>query len=252
MSKTTCPKCGGRKKHEAATCWTCAYDREATNALYEARRRGDVKCAECGTRKTKTPTNPRCPVCIAGGPAAYADRQRARKHRYGTHRPMEVLRAEWAAKAAAKQAALEAARAIRPRPWREREDVRALVQAGLTEAAAISRVRFRIDSAFAEKQRERMKVRRHVVGRYDHEARTYAAYATGDGTLTRLVLRAMFAWQRECPYCGKAMGAREKSLDHVTPLSRGGTHTADNVVVCCRSCNSRKHARTPEEWQASA
>jgi|ERR1043166_3779502 hypothetical protein len=32
-------------------------------------------------------------------------------------------------------------------------------------------------------------------------------------------------------------------LDHVTPLSRGGTHTLDNVACSCRQCNGKKGSR---------
>jgi 5-methylcytosine-specific restriction endonuclease McrA len=32
--------------------------------------------------------------------------------------------------------------------------------------------------------------------------------------------------------------------DHVTAVSRGGEHSADNVVPACRSCNSRKSNRS--------
>lgn len=39
-----------------------------------------------------------------------------------------------------------------------------------------------------------------------------------------------------CQYCN---GPAE-NLDHVTPRSRGGSHTWDNVVAACRSCNTRK------------
>lgn len=46
-----------------------------------------------------------------------------------------------------------------------------------------------------------------------------------------------------CQYCGRPAD----SLDHVTPRSRGGAHTWDNVVACCRSCNVRKGNRTPSE-----
>ncbi len=41
---------------------------------------------------------------------------------------------------------------------------------------------------------------------------------------------------RRCAYCGK----RADTIDHVVPRSRGGTHTWDNCVAACRSCNSRK------------
>ena len=43
-----------------------------------------------------------------------------------------------------------------------------------------------------------------------------------------------------CVYCGSPEGTTQ---DHVIPISRGGAHTRDNVVPCCRPCNSRKHAR---------
>lgn len=48
---------------------------------------------------------------------------------------------------------------------------------------------------------------------------------------------------QRCQYCN---GAAE-SIDHVIPKSRGGTHTWENVVAACRSCNSRKRDRLLEE-----
>lgn len=46
-----------------------------------------------------------------------------------------------------------------------------------------------------------------------------------------------------CQYC---MGPAE-SIDHVIPRSKGGGHTWDNVVACCRRCNVRKGDRLPSE-----
>ncbi|CAN5803352.1 HNH endonuclease [soil metagenome] len=46
-----------------------------------------------------------------------------------------------------------------------------------------------------------------------------------------------------CQYCG----GMAESLDHVLPRSRGGEHTWDNVVACCRPCNIRKGDRLPDE-----
>lgn len=46
-----------------------------------------------------------------------------------------------------------------------------------------------------------------------------------------------------CQYCA---GPAE-SIDHVLPRSRGGGHTWDNVVACCRRCNVRKGSRLPSE-----
>jgi 5-methylcytosine-specific restriction endonuclease McrA len=51
---------------------------------------------------------------------------------------------------------------------------------------------------------------------------------------------------------GKSKGAcfycRQKSrlsLDHIIPISKGGPHSRDNVVMACRSCNSSKGAKEP-------
>ena len=56
--------------------------------------------------------------------------------------------------------------------------------------------------------------------------------------------RTVFGRDRgECQYCGAAAD----SLDHVIPRSRGGGHTWDNVVACCRRCNSRKGNRLVSE-----
>ncbi len=40
-----------------------------------------------------------------------------------------------------------------------------------------------------------------------------------------------------CHYCG-AKTVLER--DHVVPLTRGGSHTASNIVPACRKCNNRK------------
>jgi 5-methylcytosine-specific restriction endonuclease McrA len=50
-----------------------------------------------------------------------------------------------------------------------------------------------------------------------------------------------------CQYCGAQRSARELTLDHVLPKSRGGASSFTNVVSCCRACNHRKANRTPEE-----
>jgi len=50
-----------------------------------------------------------------------------------------------------------------------------------------------------------------------------------------------------CQYCGGHVSAREFTLDHVIPRSRGGQHRWENVVTACVPCNQRKADRTPRE-----
>lgn len=40
----------------------------------------------------------------------------------------------------------------------------------------------------------------------------------------------------------------ELTLDHLIPLVRGGDHTAANLRVCCRPCNSKKRHLTITEY----
>ena len=37
-------------------------------------------------------------------------------------------------------------------------------------------------------------------------------------------------------------------IDHIFPVSRGGTHEPDNLQCLCRSCNSKKSDKTMAEW----
>lgn len=56
--------------------------------------------------------------------------------------------------------------------------------------------------------------------------------------------RAVFGRDgHSCQYCG----GQAESLDHVLPRSRGGDHSWENVVACCRPCNIRKGDRLPSE-----
>ena len=51
-----------------------------------------------------------------------------------------------------------------------------------------------------------------------------------------------------CILCGKSVEFKDSSLEHLTPLSRGGTNDYDNLGVAHLICNIRKHTMTLEEW----
>lgn len=52
-----------------------------------------------------------------------------------------------------------------------------------------------------------------------------------------------------CVYCGQHGG--RLTLDHVLPVSRGGTSELTNLVTACAVCNSAKGTRTLQEWLAA-
>lgn len=53
-----------------------------------------------------------------------------------------------------------------------------------------------------------------------------------------------------CYLCAITLTWDSATLDHVIPLARGGSHSLDNLRVCCGTCNRRKHTRTLDEYRA--
>ncbi|MHB1501492.1 MAG: HNH endonuclease [Candidatus Dormibacteria bacterium] len=51
-----------------------------------------------------------------------------------------------------------------------------------------------------------------------------------------------------CQYCGVRAVPGELTIDHVVPVSRGGSPTTwENQVVACKRCNGRKANHLPDE-----
>ncbi len=68
--------------------------------------------------------------------------------------------------------------------------------------------------------------------------------------------RLIAAWEKEwkshptatCEWCRMEVPVKECQSDHAEPLILGGPHNLDNLVISCRSCNSRKRGRSLEKW----
>jgi 5-methylcytosine-specific restriction endonuclease McrA len=105
--------------------------------------------------------------------------------------------------------------------------------------------------------RDRAK-RIELATEHTHKRRLRMLAGEYDRTVTRANLRKQYGDQ--CFYCECVMDfGRYKrgetprhlaSIEHVHPISKGGTHTWDNVVLACLDCNLRKNARTLDEWAA--
>jgi 5-methylcytosine-specific restriction endonuclease McrA len=51
-----------------------------------------------------------------------------------------------------------------------------------------------------------------------------------------------------CHYCDDPLTPEATSVDHATPLDRGGAHEPANFRVACYDCNLLKWSRTEEEF----
>jgi len=50
--------------------------------------------------------------------------------------------------------------------------------------------------------------------------------------------------QFKCQYCSIQLPANELTFDHVIPVSQLGATSWENVVTCCKGCNTRKGSKT--------
>ena len=67
--------------------------------------------------------------------------------------------------------------------------------------------------------------------------------ARGDRRAIPIGIRA-YVMERDGYACLECGSTDDLSLDHIQPYSKGGTDEPDNLRVLCRSCNSKKGART--------
>lgn len=85
----------------------------------------------------------------------------------------------------------------------------------------------------------------------EHKAqadRRRAAKAKADGSHTAVDIRCQYARQGgRCFYCGARVGD-DYHVDHVIPLSRGGSDGPENLVVACPFCNVSKGAKHPMDF----
>lgn len=52
-----------------------------------------------------------------------------------------------------------------------------------------------------------------------------------------------------CIFCGKKLTFRTSTLEHIVPISKGGTNDKANLAVSCHRCNSNRGNRSVAEWQ---
>lgn len=85
------------------------------------------------------------------------------------------------------------------------------------------------------------------------KAKYRARIANASGSHTTADILQLFEDQNQlCAYCGIRLFWNIKGdihLDHIEPISRGGSNNPDNLCLACADCNHSKSNKTLAEWQ---
>lgn len=61
----------------------------------------------------------------------------------------------------------------------------------------------------------------------------------------RVFAHLLERWHSRCAYCGSQDALQ---IDHVAPVSRGGSDAINNLALACTPCNKRKGTQTADEF----
>lgn len=56
----------------------------------------------------------------------------------------------------------------------------------------------------------------------------------------KYVRRYLFQKRQKCLYCNVTLTLETATIDHLVPLSKGGSNNFDNLVLACLKCNRAK------------
>ncbi len=73
-------------------------------------------------------------------------------------------------------------------------------------------------------------------------------YALGPVARRAYLLHLFETQGGKCYYCGAKIKTKNSTIDHMTPLARGGADKYYNMCMACKPCNRKKDDKTAEEF----
>ena len=75
---------------------------------------------------------------------------------------------------------------------------------------------------------------------YEHKRRAFKKQTSSSYTLGEWeLLKKQYGYR--CPLCGKKEPEITLTIDHIIPLSKGGSNYIENIQPLCKPCNSKKY-----------
>lgn len=237
-----------RDRRNAQSAAYYAANRERINERYRERRKNDPEWAEVERARSKAYYEGHRAEALENSkrwrkanPERYAEHQR----RWRARNPEKVRELSRVRMARLRAEDPEGVRE-RMRVWSQAN--RELVQAAKTAWIAANYERYR-EAANASNRRYRQS--NPDKRRDDYHRRRALKAQTSFGSIDLAEI-----WELQEGRCGICEAQLDRSLrwpdplspsiDHIIPLSKGGTHTQDNVSWTCLVCNLRKGASLPD------
>ena len=86
--------------------------------------------------------------------------------------------------------------------------------------------------------------------RREHEAARRAKASRTERYTAADVDRLLVLQKSRCVYCKRSIKAKFH-VDHIVPISKGGSNSPKNIQLLCQPCNQMKHARHPIDFAQS-
>ncbi len=67
------------------------------------------------------------------------------------------------------------------------------------------------------------------------------SYQATNSTMLRRNLWRITPAPRRCHWCKCNLTYASATLEHITPIARGGTSQWDNLALACEACNTTRH-----------
>jgi 5-methylcytosine-specific restriction endonuclease McrA len=147
--------------------------------------------------------------------------------------------AEWVLRRREQMRVAEAARLADPAVRQKKNQQNTLRRASDPQAVKAHRLR---SLKWAKENPHHVRANRH---------RRRARVALAEGSYTAADLAEILDAQNyKCFWCDADISGGKHTVDHLTPLVRGGSNDRLNIAAACMTCNCRKGRKTADEFQS--
>lgn len=190
---------------------------------------------------------PDCKQCVKSRSKVYRETTGHDKKRYWDNRDSELARNK---EYHARTKAAKLPRVLKtPEEYAKYKHEWYLAHRDETLARTKKRYRENVDEikvqSKARREKDRVKIR---IAKSAYKAKRRAQIKENGGTFTVADVKLQYKSQKgRCWWCNKEVGDKYH-IDHLTPLSRGGSNSPNNIVIACETCNLSRNNKMPHEW----